>query len=92
MEPDFLNQIKKQIEKGTEIKKYATFALVMLMVIYMGNYGLGNPIGNALEPTQIEKTCEEINGICSNELCPSGYTEKENSCPNQEYCCKKVKQ
>ncbi|MBU2100116.1 hypothetical protein KKG83_03010 [Candidatus Micrarchaeota archaeon] len=92
MEPDYLQKLKKQVEKGMDVKGYGTFILIILMIGFFFNLGLGNPVGNALEGktgTQ-EKTCEQINGICSENSCIEGYAEKENYCPKSLYCCKKA--
>jgi len=89
MEPaDYLSKLKQQIEKGA-VKEYGTFVLIILMMVFFINLGLDNPIGHAIEP---EKTCEEIKGVCSENACVEGFTEKENYCPNNKYCCKKTEQ
>lgn len=88
-EMNYLSKLKNAIEKG-QIKKYGTFALVIMTAILLLNVIGGDPVGKAIQPT--EKTCEEIKGICSFEQCTEGYTKTANYCPNQEFCCKKANQ
>ncbi|MFH1663933.1 MAG: hypothetical protein ABH986_03945 [archaeon] len=91
MEPEYLSELKKQIEKGLNAKRFGTFVLVILMMVFLLNFGLDNPIGNAIEPQNM-KTCSEIKGSCSETPCGQGFELKENYCENSLNCCVKAKQ
>jgi hypothetical protein len=86
MEPNYLDKLKKEIEKGLDVKGYGTFILIILMLVFIVNFGLDNPIGKALDT---KKSCEEINGVCSDKPCGKGFTQTENLCYNKKYCCTK---
>ncbi|PJA18996.1 MAG: hypothetical protein COX63_01820 [Candidatus Diapherotrites archaeon CG_4_10_14_0_2_um_filter_31_5] len=85
-EMNYLSKLKDAIEKG-QAKRYGTFVLVILTAVLLLNVIGGDPVGKAIQPK--EKTCDEINGICSSETCAEGYTTKDNFCPNNQFCCKK---
>lgn len=90
-EANYLSKLKHAIEKG-QLKRYGTFALVIVMIVLLINIIVGdplfeNPTGYAIEDTA--KTCEEIKGICSEEPCTEGYKGTGNYCPNDDFCCKK---
>ncbi len=83
MDP-LLEKLKKEIT-GNRIKGYASFVLIVFMLMIVFNGFSGDPIGKALEQ---EKTCEQVKGICSYS-CEQGFTQTTNFCPENQYCCVK---
>ncbi len=89
-ETKYLNKLKQEIEKKS-IKKYTTFILIVLMLGFMVNFGLGNPVGHAID-SSIKGNCITEGGTCSETPCEKGYIEKDFFCPENEFCCKKNNQ
>lgn len=87
-ESNYLSKLKQAIEKG-QAKRYGTFVLVIMACVFFANVATEGALGEAIAPTT-EKTCAEIKGVCSDTPCEEGYSEKDNFCPNNEFCCKKA--